>query len=365
MSGFFGPLSLPRRPAPVPAPAPAQAQAAAPIDEDEVENARKRQIDEEQSSVQNNSSKRPRLSNGYENGFDSTPKSPMDVDEEPNGDGNAYPSPEQLPSPAVVTIGPEKGTQMDKVTDLSASTTFVDLSVSDDSSSRNTILLQCEFNPRDPMVLAAAGTDALARMWNLPRATAELDELSSSTALSQHNLLSEGLSPNTIATGLSWAPDGYSIAVASEPLEGEHSRVEVWHVDGTSIAIFEAFESPIIALRWNLSSSLLLTISPDGQGTVINILSPATHDTLQHRLPDHYLMDQPLDATWTSNDEFVLCAGNILMAFTCIEGVITQVRKYETRESHGLSKVAFDMPSRLLATATETGTIDVSLASII
>lgn len=112
VSGFFGPLTLLQ-------PRPA-------IGEDDLENVRKRQIEEEQLQNQTNGPvKRPRLSNGYMNGngVDSTPRSPMDVDEDQNGDGNAYPSPEQLPSPVAATIGPERGTQVDKVSELGAETT--------------------------------------------------------------------------------------------------------------------------------------------------------------------------------------------------------------------------------------------------
>jgi WD40 repeat protein len=281
----------------------------------------------------------------------------MDVDEEPNGDGNAYPSPEQLPSPVVITNGPEKGTQVDKISELTAETTFLDLS--DDSPSRNTILLQCEFNPRDPTILAAAGTDALARMWTFSRTAADLD-----VQPPHHNLLGDGLPPNTTATGLSWSSDGLSVAIASEPVESETARIEVWNVDGTSIASFDSFESPIINLRWNLSNTLLLALSPEARGTLITVMSPTTQDTLQHSLPGHVLIDQPLDAAWTSNDEFVLCGGDLLRAFHCAEGSISPVRKYETREGHALSKFAFDWPSRLLATASDTGMIDVSYTMI-
>ena len=343
MSGFFGPLTPPhRRPA------------SAGGDQDDFENVRKRQIEEEQVPSQNGPAKRPRLSTGYENGFESTPKSPMDIDEEPNGDGNAYPSPEQLPSPVViVTNGPEKGTQVDKVSELTAETTFLDLS--DDGPTRNTILLQCEFNPRDPTILAAAGTDALARMWTFSRAPSDSD-----VQPPHHNLLGEGLPPHTTATGLSWSSDGLSVAISSEPVDGETARIEVWNIDGTSIAAFDAFESPVINLKWNISNTLLLALSPESRGTLITIMSPTTQDTLQLSLPGHVLIDQPLDAAWTSNDEFVLCGGDLLRAFHCAEGSVSPLRKYETRESHVLSKVAFDWPSRLLATASDTGMIDVS-----
>ncbi|KAH6683206.1 putative F-box-like/WD repeat-containing protein TBL1X [Halenospora varia] len=260
VTGFFGPLT----------PAATAADAA---DEDDFENARKRQIDNEQPQISNGpSAKRQRLSNGYENGFETTP---MDLDDDANADENAYPSPEQLPSPVVATDGPEKGTQIDKVCELSTETVFLELS--DDQASRNAVLLQCEWNPRDPTILAAAGTDALARMWTLRGTGAEAD-------------------PNA-------------------------------------------------------------QFNPGG--TLISIMYPARDQAVHYSLPQHSLHDQALDATWTSDEAFVLCGGDILQGFQCVEDAISPIRKYETREGHALSKITFDWQSGLLATASDTGTIDV------
>jgi transducin (beta)-like 1 len=364
VSGFFGPLAL-QEPRP------------APIGEEDLENARKRQIEDEQLQPQTNGPpKRPRLTNGYVNGngLDSTPRSPMEIDDEQNGDGNAYPSPEQLPSPVPATIGPERGTQVDKVSELSTETTFLDLT--DETAARhNTILLQCEWNPRDPTILAAAGTDALARMWTFSRtapstatdADHDMQELGQPRVFPpHHNLLDEGVAPSTTATGLAWTSDGLHVAISSEAIDDGTAKIEVWNTDGTSVASFVAFESPVICLRWNLSNSLLLALSPDSDGTLITVMSPATQESVQTSLPRHNLIEQTLDAAWTSNEEFVLCGGDMLQAFHCLAGGISPARKYEVREGHALSKATFDWPSRLLATASDTGMIDVrSLASLL
>ncbi|TVY46052.1 F-box-like/WD repeat-containing protein [Lachnellula occidentalis] len=364
VAGFFGPLT--------PTSPPAEA-AAAPATGEENENARKRTIDHEQAQTANNGppAKRSRHSNGgYENGFDPTA---MDVDEEPpHGDENAYPSPEQLPSPVIATIGPDQGTQIEKVSELSTETIFLELS--DDPASRNAVLLQCEWNPRDPKILAAAGTDALARMWTLSRTAAEPDadtDTDTDPEMQQqqqkplfqphHTLLDADALPSTQVTGLSWSSDGEAIAVASEPMEEGTAKIEFWDQEGNAFASFNTFESPVIFLRWNLSnqSCLALSTENEGKGTMITVMYPGENESTRYSLPTHSLHEQDLDAAWTDIEEFVLCGGDYLQTFQIMERVISPGRKYETQEGHALSKITYDWRSRLFATASTNGIIDI------
>lgn len=379
--GVFGVLTHLKAPAPAPPP---------PTREDETENFRKRQIeDQELQNHQNGPSKRARLSNGYENGLEGAPapKSPtaMDIDEPPqHSNGNAYPSPEQLPSPALVTVGPARGTQIDKVVDLTPTTNFVSLlgqsSGDSSSNSKNTVLLQCEFNPHDPALLAAAGTDALARIWTISPiapdvdADGDVDPDVDAADVQMMDQSHEFISPpfdkilddhggvsKTTASLISWAPSGNLIAVASEPFEAEaDARVEVWTTEN-SIAAFESFYPPVISILWNPDSTLLLALSPtqENTGTLIRVMNVLTQGSLEYRMPNHDLFNQSLEAAWTSSGDFVICGGDVLQAYTIADGAITLGRKYETREDHALSKVTFDLQSKLLATASDAGVIDV------
>lgn len=293
----------------------------------------------------------------------------MEIDEDPeqNGDEHAYPSPEQLPSPTVATAGPEQGTQVEKVNELAPETTFLDLS---DDPTRNaaTVLLHCEFNPRDATVLAAAGTDALARMWTLTGTASEsvsdADNLRKPNFAPHHNLLDENTPSSTTTTGLSWASDGSTIAVSSETLDDGLAKVEFWTTSGSRFASYNTFESPIICLRWNSANTACLALSPEqsGRGTLLTVMYPTSDVAIRYSLPNHSLSEQLLDAAWTGNDELVLCGGTILQTFQRVDNSFAPVRKYETREAHALSKVAYDSRSRLLATASDTGMIDVSRA---
>ncbi|OWP06147.1 hypothetical protein B2J93_8530 [Marssonina coronariae] len=350
--GFFGPL--------VPA-SPAEME-----EEEDHENLRKHPIDTDQPPQQSGPPlKRPRLSNGYEPGLESS--TPMDVDDEANLDENAYPSPEQVPSPVVATAGPETGTQIDRVHDLSPATVFLELS--EDPSSKNVVLLQCEFNPQHPSILAAAGTDALARMWTLPHPSPDSGSVSPGTGqgrapcATHAPLLEDGASPNTTVTGLAWSPDGSHIAVASEPLEDGSARIEFWHRDSSLSASFNGFDSPVICLRWNESSQLCLALSPqdEGKGAALTVMHPTSDTSASLGLPNHSLLEQPLDAVWTGAATFCVCGGNLLQEFTFNhrDNAIAAGGKFATRPGELLSRITFDPPSRMLATASDSGTIGI------
>lgn len=131
-NGIFGPLEV--QP---PAKMEEEDEDAPGEEDDEAELSRKRN----HNSLPNGSpSKRPRLSNGFESKSDAaTVSTPMDVDQQDSHhadddqslhDNHAYPSPlegEQVPLPIVRTEGPEQGTQVDKVEQLFAGTTFIRL----------------------------------------------------------------------------------------------------------------------------------------------------------------------------------------------------------------------------------------------
>jgi len=117
----------------------------------------------------------------------------------------------------------------------------------------------------------------------------------------------------------------------------------------------------VICLRWNFENTACLAISPGNEGaiTIVTVMFPTSATHRQYTLTTHSLADQVLDAAWTQNDVFVLCGGDMLKAYQCSEDEISPVKKFETREGHALSRVVFDEKAKLLATASETGSIDV------
>lgn len=352
--------------------------------EDDVDLSRKRI----HNSVPNGSPpKRPRLSNGCESKSDaaatvSTPMA-MDVDQQenhqqhdddqsPHDDNHAYPSPlegEQVPLPIVRTEGPEQGTQVDKVEQLFPKTTFIRLmdncatetapSPSPAGTENAPILLQCEWNPRDPSILAAAGTDALARVWTISRATA--------TEHGEHHvspraqaLLDPDAPKTTTVTALAWTSDGTAIAVASD-CGGSRAAIHVWSAGGELLQSMDVAEPPIVKLLWNPSNSALLAISPENKvGTSITVHSATSNKSFRYDLSGHSL-DTGLDATWTGDSEFLICGGGIFECLSVGETSIQRARKFETKEDDHFAQVLFDPVSQLVATSSDKGVLDVSL----
>ncbi|PNY28812.1 F-box-like/WD repeat-containing protein TBL1X [Tolypocladium capitatum] len=350
--------------------------------------------------------KRPRLSNGYDNGVDAGPSAaaaaaamttatsttattPMDLDHhhqphpldnslqhQDNSSNHAYPSPlegEQLPPPIAQTDGPEQGTQVDKVEELSPDTTFLHL-VDEDHKPRSSgsettpspspaaagtenapVLLQCEWNPRDPSILAAAGTDALARVWTVSRATAP-DPGHDHVPPRGHALLDPDTPKSTTVTALSWASDGTAIAVATD--SGSQAAVSVWSAGGMHMQTMEVSDPPVIKLCWNPSNSALLVISPEKGGALITIYLLPSGSTYTHHLHGLDIAATPLDAAWTNDAEFLLCGGDLLLCLRCAESSIVQIRKFETSEDDSFTQVLFDWRSKLAATSSDKGILD-------
>jgi hypothetical protein len=323
--------------------------------------------------------KKPRLSNGYENRADSA-TTPMEVDASGAGENNnAYPSPlegEQAPTPVPRTEGPEQGTQVDKVQELTPRTTFLRLTHDDsqeatsptssvnETAENAPILLHCEWNPTDPSTLAAAGTDALARVWTISRATNASTAGAPNDALPNHvsaiprpgrNLLQP--TSTTSVTSLAWNSDGNAFAIATD--EGAGGRLSIFNPDGDSLLSFPIPDPPVLKVRWNPSNSAILTVSPDANGVLVSVYHLASESPLRYLQPGTYLQNYAFDAVWTSDSDFLLCGADIMVLLRCSDSGISVARKYETRVDDHFTQVLFDGRAKLAATSSDKGVLDV------
>lgn len=342
-------------------------------------SSRKRPMERQHHGLPNGSpaNKRQRLSNGFENGADSA-TTPMEIDHA--ADNHAYPSPlegEQPVSPAPRTEGPEQGTQVDKVYELTQETVFLQLGGVDSESSsalspartnENPIVLHCEWNPKDPSVLAAAGTDALARVWTVSRGPAPAAQLQDSQGLPDHvdgttrpfkNLLEDEVPRNATVQGLAWNWSGDALALAVQ-IENK-ARICVYALDGTNLHRFDGVEPPVIKLRWSPNNDLILGISPEKSATLITIFSSSMANSMSHLIADYDLNTEPsLDATWISDTEVIICGGSCLVGLRWTEAGIVLGREFDTRKNETFGLVQFDWHTKLVATTSEQGIIDVS-----
>lgn len=372
--GIFGPLKT------HPSPTEAKLEDDDEMNQDEHEETRKRLPP---NAINGSPAKRPRLSNGFDGALPVSAEAlPMEIDQQ--DDHHAYPSPggeaDQAATPSLRTEGPDQGTQVDKVEELLPQTTFVKLF--DDQAAATVpeatapssplpapvgetapILLQCEWNPRDPSMLAAAGTDALARIWTVSRVTGS-DPPQDHVSPAGESLVDATELPKSVTvTALTWSSDGEKIALATD--YGPGSRVKVCSRELETIREFEALESPVIKLAWNPSNTVLLTLaplssSPDVNGAQIAVHEVESGDVLTYKLEGHDMAQSPLDATWTSDSDLLVCGGDVLLSLHCGGTSLAPSRKFETRTEDSFRQVLFDWRSKLAATSSDKGNLDVS-----
>ncbi|RKF55466.1 F-box-like/WD repeat-containing protein TBL1Y [Erysiphe neolycopersici] len=290
------------------------------------------------------------------------------IDEGQINDKNeqAYPSPEPMPTPHTVTAtsGHDKGIQVEKVHDLTPETIYLELS--ENPQIKGIILAQCAFHPRDSNILAAAGSDALARIWSLKSlqssSVKSANESPGMPIYAPHRKLYDfSVSLTTQATALSWAPEGNYLAIASQPSDTGLARVDFWSEDASLVSSNFGIESPVVNIKWNPSGTACLILSPQNDNTdsSITVIYPILEITIRFTLQSHNLAEQLLEVLWTSNDDFIVCGGNLLQAFLCSAKTKTIVpgKKYKVPEEAGLSQVVYDFHTQLLVTATDTGMI--------
>lgn len=367
----------------------------------EADKSLKRQAEPQAQLPNGNAAKRPRLgnasananANGLENGNGADPAtSPMEIDQH-QSDNHAYPSPlegEQAPTPAPRTEGPDHGTQTDKVEDLEAKTVYLRLAPDDSSSvaatpttadvshartSQNPILLHCEWNPKDPSRLAAAGTDALARVWTVSRATGP-DQLADHVGPDwpSINLVADGFPPHSKVTAMAWASDGKEIAVATD--DSQKARIDLWNLDGKQLHTYTGLEASIVKLRCHPVTRHVLCITMafgpagDQKGWTVTVFPSPTSSPVAYEYnipPDQDVDSNQPDAVWVDGEIFVFSVGTRVIGLKCSGDSITEVKELPTRTDDSLTQIQYAAladGTGYFAAATLKGDIDVSHGNI-
>lgn len=342
--------------------------------------SRKRQIEARPQSRQEQwhgsppMAKKQRLSNGSDNQTDSatTPMDGVDVNG-PGENNHAYPSPLEREAPPVAiprTDGPDQGTQIDKVAELAPETTFLRLRDEDTAagatplgastpSGNAPVLLHCQWSPKDPSILAAAGTDALARVWTVGRAgMPNGDGHVNGADQPCFDLLEEGTQGSATTTALAFNWDGNAIAVATD--HGDKASMSIWSASGVQLQRFEVSEPPVIKLRWNPNDAAVLAVGVENGSAVVTLFRAMAASGMSYHLRGHDLASWPLDVAWINEQDFLVCGGDVLQALHCTPTAIVLARSFDTRPDDNFTQVLFDWRSNLVATASDRGVLDVS-----
>lgn len=310
----------------------------------------------------------------------------LDGEHELDDEGHAYPSPAEVERPItpIITRGPEEGIQTENVMELTGSTAFYSLTEENNSSAANeAILMHCAWNPQDPTILATAGTDALARLWTFSHGTSP----ASHETLQGHvngnaqpqpppfvSLMKTTDDPSDLCvTALSWSPNGNALALAIDTRTDTSSttKLVIEFLNGNQSQEFNTLEATITCLRWHPRDNILVALLNDDEGSYVSILSPRGDGPLEQKEvyrtfgeligPDER-NSTLLDAAWVSDSEFVVCGEDILRSFNCIDSQVIMNTKFDPSDYHGFARMIYDPRSKLIATGSESGSVDVSIS---
>lgn len=305
----------------------------------------------------------------------------LDGEHELDDEGQAYPSPAEVERPVtpIMTRGPEEGTQMDEVIELTGSTTFYNLT-EDGNEATESILLHCAWNPKDPAILATAGTDALARLWTFSRGSSPAfpetaPHVNGNRNAPHHPFVSlvKTDDPTDLSVAaISWTSDGRTLALAIESRSDNSAKLFMTDIPGEDIQTLGSLEPGITCLRWNPQKNQLLALFNDeNEGSSVSLFSAQADGSLARNEIFHSTRDfvgleerqhQILDALWVSESEFVICGEDVLRSFKCLDNQVLSSTKFDTREDHGIVTMVYDARSQMLATGTYGGIVDVGLA---
>ncbi|KAI9681364.1 MAG: hypothetical protein M1817_002647 [Caeruleum heppii] len=338
------------------------------------------------SSSSQPAAKRPRRSNGVENGEDA-----MDVDApEVNGhvhgpanhlaadasanansvvagppeDHRTKSEPPTVSMPDVpptaaptrpMTNGSSVATQVEKIAELEPETTVLDL-----SGNRSASVMMCSWNPVDPACLATAGTSALSRIWNLSltrpirsRSPTNVDDKDWNPT--PYVDLKEEDRASWMVTALAWSPDGSYLAIGASDADRIYDgRVTVWSKNGALVNVVPTGLDAILCLRWNSVGSVLLGICGGLQTSKIMLWDPHTADPL-----DCIPLEAPLeDACWVHDNSFIVAGGRVLHVYR-IDGGTHLTQSYNVPDDRELWLVRYDPITTTVATCTHGNIVDI------
>ncbi|KAI9804802.1 MAG: hypothetical protein M1825_001170 [Sarcosagium campestre] len=289
--------------------------------------------------------------------------------------------------------GSSAGTQVEKIPELASHTVTLDI--------EGRSALSLAWNPTDATSLAAAGTEALARIWTAPSNRANnqnntshkdgdddgtskdhysannnvavhakdrpsvngrangsangVDIEANSLSLPRAINLQEDEHASMLASALCWSPDGNYLAIGfCDEREAYDGHVIIWTKDGTFVSMLPTGQDTIMSLRWSPSGSHLLGICTTDEGSKIVIWEPLSAEGLDCVTAKASLED----ASWLHDSSFVVVGASSLNIYR-FDGHANLLHVFDSPGRNHFRFVRPDAATGTIATATHESIIDI------
>ncbi|KAF8466240.1 WD40-repeat-containing domain protein [Kalaharituber pfeilii] len=239
------------------------------------------------------------------------------------------------PSPPIeeirpITNGCSIGIQVETVSEIDASETLVlpgDHKV-------NTVA----WSPVESGKLATGPQTSFGKIWSIP------DGLELGTTPKHISLdHTSALVKSQQVTAIQWSSEGTIVATGT--FDGS---IKLWTSAGSIIGTLSLKCCPIMTLKWNKSSTILLSLYIDGGLLAWDVRTCELLQSYEKKL-------EVLDMVWLGEEAFAAAAEGKIVVYTAASGEV--ISKFEGEESVGLPCLAWDDLGNRLASGDTKGRI--------
>ncbi|KAL7270006.1 hypothetical protein RUND412_007301 [Rhizina undulata] len=198
-----------------------------------------------------------------------------------------------------------------------------------------------QWNPVHENLVATAGTDAMAQIWNVPPDTCPRDCVEST------DLVHESTSASSSeVTALRWSPQGDLLATGTYD-----GQTRIWTTEGVQRLTLALHYGPVVTLRWSSDADILLALSCDGKVMV--------WETRDGNPKGTFLLDGDEAAAaveWISGRKFVVGGNKGTVAIFNVEEGGEKKNSWKAHAGE-VNALAFDSAIQQIATGGEDGEI--------
>lgn len=238
-----------------------------------------------------------------------------------------------------VTNGCSIGVQVETTTEISPSDAIV---LGKDEPRLNRVV----WSPKEGEKLVSGPQGAYARIWSIPDKSEPDGHVTNITLDHPTSLVKR-----QEVTAVQWSPDGTILATGT--FDG---NTRLWKPSGSPIAVFPVKCSPILTLRWNKTSTVLLSLHIDGGLLAWDIKAGELFQNFEGKI-------EATDMIWLDNETFAACgAQGEIIIFSAITG--SEVGKMSGDGLVGSTCLSWDEVASCLASGDKKGKISVGFSAL-